>query len=305
MEAHDGRRAHVALFVTCLIDLFRPCAAFAAVKLLEEAGCVVSVPASQTCCGQIAYNAGDREAAREIAKLVIAAFETFPRVIVPSGSCAGMLSKHYPLLFDPETEPSWHARATGLASRVSELTAFLADELGVDFTGRSFPYRVTYHDSCSSIREDWRSRPAAKAPEKPGRHRICGNERPRRLLRFRRRVFDQIPRHLQRHGRTESGSRARNQGAGFDRRRPRLPDEHRRQTRPRGQSGGRAPHRGDPCRGSRRAGPVICNPADRFGRSSQKRAKRVIRDLGPASARRHFTPRRAQDDSRSTVDHST
>jgi L-lactate dehydrogenase complex protein LldE len=153
MEAHTGTSAQVALFATCLIDSFRPCAAFAAVKLLEEAGCVVSVPASQTCCGQIAYNSGDRESARDIAKQVIAAFETFPRVIVPSGSCAGMLSKHYPLLFDAETEPSWHARATAFASRVSELTAFLADELGVDFTGRSFPYRVTYHDSCSSIRE--------------------------------------------------------------------------------------------------------------------------------------------------------
>jgi L-lactate dehydrogenase complex protein LldE len=143
----------VALFVTCLIDLFRPSAASAAVKLLEEAGCSVAVPASQTCCGQPAYNSGDRETAREIAKQVIAAFETFPRVIVPSGSCAGMLSKHYPQLFDQETEPSWHARATGFASRVRELTSFLADELHVEFAGRAYPRRVTYHDSCSSIRE--------------------------------------------------------------------------------------------------------------------------------------------------------
>ncbi len=158
MEASSGggkdrQLVQVALFVTCLIDLFRPSAGFAAVKLLEEAGCAVTVPASQTCCGQPAYNSGDRETAKEIAKQVIAAFETFPYVVVPSGSCAGMLSKHYPGLFDPETEPSWHARASGLASRVRELTAFLADELGVDFTGRAYPRRVTYHNSCSSIRE--------------------------------------------------------------------------------------------------------------------------------------------------------
>lgn len=151
--ARDGNYVQVALFVTCLIDVFRPSAAFAAVKLLEEAGCSVAVPASQTCCGQPAYNFGDRETAKEIAKQVIAAFETFPYVIVPSGSCAGMLSKHYPQLFDAEAEPSWHARATGFASRVRELTAFLADDLGVDFTGRAFPRRVTYHNSCSSIRE--------------------------------------------------------------------------------------------------------------------------------------------------------
>jgi L-lactate dehydrogenase complex protein LldE len=157
MEARSGAsgegRMQVALFVTCLIDSFRPSAAFAAIKLLEEAGCSVAVPASQTCCGQPAYNSGDRETARDIARLTIAAFETFPHVVVPSGSCAGMLSKHYPTLFDPETEPSWHARASGFASRVKELTAFLADDLGVDFTGRAFPCRVTYHDSCSSIRE--------------------------------------------------------------------------------------------------------------------------------------------------------
>jgi L-lactate dehydrogenase complex protein LldE len=145
--------APVALFVTCLVDLFRPAAAFAAVKLLEEAGCVVTVPERQTCCGQPAYNSGDRETAREIAKQVIAEFETFSAIVVPSGSCAGMAIKHYPQLFDPETEPSWHARAAGFAGRVRELTAFLADDLGVDLAGRAFPYRVTYHDSCSSIRE--------------------------------------------------------------------------------------------------------------------------------------------------------
>jgi L-lactate dehydrogenase complex protein LldE len=156
MPSQPGRERQpieVALFVTCLVDLFRPSAAFAAVKLLEEAGCHVAVPPSQTCCGQPAYNSGDRKAAKEIAELVIAAFEQYPYIVVPSGSCAGMLSKHYPGLFDAETEPSWHARATAFAGRVHELTSFLSDILRVDFTGRAYPRRVTYHDSCSSFRE--------------------------------------------------------------------------------------------------------------------------------------------------------
>jgi L-lactate dehydrogenase complex protein LldE len=143
----------VALFVTCLVDLFRPAVGFAAVQLLEEAGCTVVVPRAQTCCGQPAYNSGDRAASIGIAKQVIAAFEDYPHVVAPSGSCSGMLCKHYPGLFDPEDEPSWHARAVALSKRVSELTAFLSDVLGVDFAGRSFPRRVTYHDSCSSFRE--------------------------------------------------------------------------------------------------------------------------------------------------------
>jgi L-lactate dehydrogenase complex protein LldE len=154
--AQPGRERpsiEVALFVTCLVDLFRPSAAFAAVKLLEEAGCHVTVPPSQTCCGQPAYNSGDRKSARDIAEQVIAAFEHYPYIVVPSGSCAGMLAKHYPGLFNPETEPSWHARATAFAARVFELTSFLSDILRVDFTGRAYPRRVTYHDSCSSFRE--------------------------------------------------------------------------------------------------------------------------------------------------------
>ena len=88
----------VALFVTCLVDLFRPSVGFAAVKLLEAAGCAVEVPAAQTCCGQPAYNSGDRADARALARQTIDACAGFEHVVVPSGSCAGMISKHYPAL---------------------------------------------------------------------------------------------------------------------------------------------------------------------------------------------------------------
>ena len=89
----------VALFVTCLVDLFRPSVGFAAVKLLEDAGCRVEVPAAQTCCGQPAYNSGDRADAKAIARQVIAAFGGYDYVVVPSGSCGGMIKTHYPALF--------------------------------------------------------------------------------------------------------------------------------------------------------------------------------------------------------------
>src|SRR5229473_3131467 len=89
----------VGLFVTCLVDLFRPSVGFAAVKLLEEAGCTVEVPLAQTCCGQPAYNSGDTADTRAIARQVIDAFEGFDYVVAPSGSCAGMIREHYPALF--------------------------------------------------------------------------------------------------------------------------------------------------------------------------------------------------------------
>ena len=144
-------RPKVALFVTCLVDLFRPSVGFAAVKLLEDAGCDVSVPVAQTCCGQPAYNSGDRADARAIAEGVIKAFDGFDYVVVPSGSCGGMIKLHYGELFD-EGSPM-RTRAEALSARTFELVTFLTDVLAVETTGAHFPGTVTYHDSCSGLRE--------------------------------------------------------------------------------------------------------------------------------------------------------
>lgn len=141
----------VALFVTCLVDLFRPSVGFAAVKLLEDAGCIVEVPPLQVCCGQPAYNSGDRETTRAIARQVIDAFEGFEAVVAPSGSCGGMLSHHYPGLF--EDDPATKARAQRLAARSYELMSFLVDVLGVRKVEARYEEAVTYHDSCSGLRE--------------------------------------------------------------------------------------------------------------------------------------------------------
>jgi len=141
----------VALFVTCLVDLFRPSVGFAAVKLLEEAGCIVEVPPLQVCCGQPAYNSGDRATTRAIAEQVIRAFEGFEAVVAPSGSCGGMLIHHYPGLFDDD--PTMKARAEDLASRSHELMSFLVDVLGVKQVAAHYDGTITYHDSCSGLRE--------------------------------------------------------------------------------------------------------------------------------------------------------
>lgn len=145
----DGPR--VALFVTCLVDLFRPSVGFAAVKLMQDAGCMVEVPEAQTCCGQPAYNSGDRADTIAIARQVIAAFEGYDYVVAPSGSCAGMISKHYAeLLAD---DPDWADRATALGARTHELVSFLTDVLEIKAVDAAFAGTVTYHDSCSGLRE--------------------------------------------------------------------------------------------------------------------------------------------------------
>jgi len=140
----------VGLFATCLVDLFRPSVGFAAVKLLEDAGCAVEVP-QQTCCGQPAYNSGDRATAKAIASKIIEDFASFDYVVAPSGSCAGMMKKHFPLLF--KDDPDCAAKADHFAAKTYELVSFLTEVLGVTAVNSSFPRKVTYHDSCSGLRE--------------------------------------------------------------------------------------------------------------------------------------------------------
>jgi L-lactate dehydrogenase complex protein LldE len=141
----------VALFVTCLVDLFRPGVGFAAIKLIEASGCRVVVPTAQTCCGQPAYNSGDRKDARAIAEQVITTFADYDYVVAPSGSCAGMLKVHYAELF--ADDPAWKARAEAFSAKVHELMSFLVDIRGMKAVDAAFAGTVTYHDSCSGLRE--------------------------------------------------------------------------------------------------------------------------------------------------------
>jgi L-lactate dehydrogenase complex protein LldE len=140
----------VGLFVTCLVDLIRPAVGFAAAKLLEDAGCSVDVP-PQSCCGQPAFNSGDRATTRDIAAQVITAFAPYDYVVAPSGSCAGMLRVHYPELF--RGDPNWQPRADAFAAKTHELVSFLVDVCGVDRVAARLDASATYHDSCSGLRE--------------------------------------------------------------------------------------------------------------------------------------------------------
>src|SRR3954452_15879446 len=122
--------ARVALLVTCLVDLHRPTVGFAAIKLLEQAGCEVEVPRAQTCCGQPAYNSGDRATARDLGRAVLDAFRGFDYVVVPSGSCGGMIRHHLAHLFDDD--PNLRTEADALGARTHELVSFLTDVMGVE-----------------------------------------------------------------------------------------------------------------------------------------------------------------------------
>ena len=145
-------RPRVALFVTCLVDLYRPTVGFAAIRLLQEAGCQVEVPRAQTCCGQPAYNSGDRATTTELARGILDIFGGYDYVVVPSGSCGGMLRTHMPHLFD--NDPNLRPKAQRLADRTYELVSFLTDVIGLDRVEASWSGgTATYHDSCAGLRE--------------------------------------------------------------------------------------------------------------------------------------------------------
>ena len=141
----------VGLFVTCLVDLMRPSVGFAALRLLEAAGADVVVPPAQTCCGQPAYNAGDRKDARALAAKLVAEFEDFDFLVAPSGSCSGMIRTHYGDLFADDAAMT--ARVAALAAKTRELTDFLVHETKLDRVPGRFDGSVTYHDSCAGLRE--------------------------------------------------------------------------------------------------------------------------------------------------------
>lgn len=157
----------VGFFVTCLVDSMRPRIGFAAIRLLEAAGCEVVVPEQQTCCGQPGYNSGDRKSARAMALKFLAEFEAFDYVVLPSGSCAGMIRVHYPDLL--KDDPALLARITTLGRRTYELTDFLVNVASLKQVPGKFKGTLTYHDSCSGLRElDVYKQPRALLAMMPG-----------------------------------------------------------------------------------------------------------------------------------------
>lgn len=157
----------VALFVTCLVDLMRPRIGFAAIELLEAAGCEVVVPEKQTCCGQPAFNSGDRASAAALARKTIGEFEGYDYLVAPSGSCADQIRTEYPgLLAD---DPDWHGRAVALAARVYELTDFLVNVAKLDAVPGAYAGEITYHDSCTGLRSlGIKAQPRALLAKLPG-----------------------------------------------------------------------------------------------------------------------------------------
>ncbi|MCP2170449.1 (Fe-S)-binding protein [Goodfellowiella coeruleoviolacea] len=172
MRTVERKNLRVALFATCLTDLFYPRTGQAVVRLLERLGCAVDFPLEQTCCGQMHYNTGYADQAAPLADAYERLFRDYDAVVMPSGSCAGMVREVHPKLCGANHTGTGHtgtghtgtahagAGPTGTgrdrpelpADRTYELSEFLVDVLGVEDVGAYFPHRVTYHPTCHSLR---------------------------------------------------------------------------------------------------------------------------------------------------------
>ncbi len=150
MRTYPDPPETVYFFGTCLIDMFYPQAGLAGIKLIQHEGLRVVFPLGQSCCGQPAYNSGFFDEARAVARKQIDAFpENYP-IVVPSGSCAGMMKHHYPLLF---AENQDRQQVQQFSGRIFELSEFLRNVLKIELRDRGRPITVTWHSSCHALRE--------------------------------------------------------------------------------------------------------------------------------------------------------
>jgi len=150
MRQYPPKPEKVYFFGTCLIDMAYPEAGMAAIRLIQREGVEVVFPREQSCCGQPAYNSGFPDEARRVAEKQMKIFHKPYPIVVPSGSCAGMMRHHYPKLFAKDPDLS---RIEAFSERIFELTEFLVHVLEIQLEDRGAPVTVTWHSSCHAARE--------------------------------------------------------------------------------------------------------------------------------------------------------
>jgi L-lactate dehydrogenase complex protein LldE len=150
MSILNTKPARVYFFGTCVIDLMYPEAGLAAIRLIEREGVRVLFPSGQSCCGQPAFNSGFPHEAREVARRQLRTFHQDYPIVVPSGSCAGMMKHHYAELFAGDRDQE---KARRFSNRIFEFSEFLVKVLAVKLDDRGGPLKVAWHSSCHAARE--------------------------------------------------------------------------------------------------------------------------------------------------------
>lgn len=152
VQVASKKPLQVYFFATCVIDMFSPQSGLDAIELIERAGIEVLFPLKQSCCGQPAYTTGFSSEARLVAAAQLDLFPSPWPIVVPSGSCGGMLRHHWPKLF--ADDPVLLEKARDIAARTVEFSEFMLNTLGLDLSVASAqPVKVAVHTSCTARRE--------------------------------------------------------------------------------------------------------------------------------------------------------
>ncbi len=142
---------NVQLFIPCYIDQLYPETGFNVIRILEKAGCKVHYNPQQTCCGQPAFNSGYWKETTALAQKFLTDFDAEIPVVSPSGSCSGFIIHNYHKVL--RDQPEFLAKHEKMKTKIFELSDFLVNILKVEDMGAKFPHKVTFHDSCSALRE--------------------------------------------------------------------------------------------------------------------------------------------------------
>ena len=143
MEPYKNKKVY--LMMTCLCDAFFSEVAKSTVEVLEHLGCEIIVPEDQTCCGQPAFNSGDWESSRKIARHTAQVFKGEYPIIIPSGSCAHMIQHGNSLAFEKETDCD---DVKNMAARTYEISDYIVNVLGIKEWGGELNAKIALHKSC-------------------------------------------------------------------------------------------------------------------------------------------------------------
>lgn len=146
----EMEKKKVELFVPCCIDQLYPQTAFNTIKVLEHLGVEVNYNPEQVCCGQTAFKNGYWDEAKELGEKFIRDFNSGWPIVCPSASCAAYVKNYYWKLF---YNTGLHIEYRRIRENIYELTDYIVNVLRKVDIGSSFPHKVTYHDSCSALRE--------------------------------------------------------------------------------------------------------------------------------------------------------
>lgn len=166
------------LFIPCYVDQLAPQVAQALVQLLERLGIGWSYPTDQTCCGQVAYNAGDWPGARRLMRHFLEVFHDQGLILCPGTACVRLIRRHYPRLAQT---PGEAVAVRRLAAQVLDVGEYLSARLPLPLS-LEWPGRVFLHQSCSArelqllpqLQQLLRSVPGLELATLPAAYACCG-----------------------------------------------------------------------------------------------------------------------------------